>query len=177
MKATKPSIADADLLAFRAALRQLVRKIDRRLRSEVQCCGVGYLMSHILLELDAAEPLSLKQLQEALDVDKATLSRSVELLVKDGLVGRTANPDDRRSIAITLTAAGRKQVAVLNRLSNEGYRSVFERIPAQEHAGVLAAVGHLTAAFEEVGIESSYAVPEKKTRSCGCSGRPNTSGG
>lgn len=159
---TPPAIVDKDLQVFRASLRQLVRKIDRRLRSEIQCCGVGYLMSHILLELEQSGALSLKQLQENLDVDKATLSRSVDLLVKDGLVSRTENPEDRRSIEIKLSTAGRKQVAELNQLSNAGYRKVFDCISPQEHAAVISAVRHLTTAFEQVGIESSYAIPPKK---------------
>jgi DNA-binding MarR family transcriptional regulator len=161
-KPTNPTLEDKELQVFRASLRQLVRKIDRRLRSEIQCCGVSYLMSHILLELEQSGALSLKQLQEILDVDKATLSRSVDLLVKDGLASRTENPEDRRSIEIKLSAAGRKQVAELNQLSNAGYRKVFECISPQEHAAVISAVRHLTTAFDQVGIESSYALPLKK---------------
>lgn len=161
-KPSNPTLEDKELQVFRASLRQLVRKIDRRLRSEIQCCGVSYLMSHILLELEQSGALSLKQLQEILDVDKATLSRSVDLLVKDGLASRTENPEDRRSIEIKLSAAGRKQVAELNQLSNAGYRKVFECISPQEHAAVISAVRHLTTAFDQVGIESSYALPLKK---------------
>lgn len=161
-KPSNPTLEDKELQVFRASLRQLVRKIDRRLRSEIQCCGVSYLMSHILLELEQSGALSLKQLQDILDVDKATLSRSVDLLVKDGLASRTENPEDRRSIEIKLSAAGRKQVAELNQLSNAGYRKVFECISPQEHAAVISAVRHLTTAFDQVGIESSYALPLKK---------------
>src|ERR1700678_939416 len=42
-------------------------------------------------------------------VDKSSLSRMVERLVKKGLVNRTQG-DDRRSVGLTLTPAGKKLV-------------------------------------------------------------------
>lgn len=152
-------VTEQELRAFRAALRALVRKIDRQLRSEVQCCGVGYLMSHVLLELEHGSGCALKDLQAALGVDKAALSRAVEYLVKDGLVTRKPNPGDRRAVVIDLTAAGRKRVADINAATNRQYRQLFELIPSREHGTVICAVDYLAKAFNELEGDSTYRPP------------------
>ncbi len=155
-------VDDREIRAFRAALRLLVRKIGRQLRSEVQCCGVGYIMSHVLLELEDGDGCALKDLQAALGIDKAALSRSVDFLVKDGLVSRKPNPEDRRAVVLTLTAAGRKRVADLNARMNGQYRRLFELIPAREHATVICAVDYLARGFDDLSGESAYCPPGKE---------------
>jgi DNA-binding MarR family transcriptional regulator len=154
-----PRVSEQELRAFRAALRTLVRKIGRQLRSEEQCCGVGYLMSHVLLELEASDGCALKDLQASLGIDKAALSRSVDYLVKDGLVSRKPNPQDRRAVVLALTAAGRQRVAAINTATNRQYRHLFELIPAREHGTVICAVDYLAKAFDDLAGDSAYCPP------------------
>jgi len=158
---TTGKTATPDIRAFRAALRILVRKIGRQLRDDTQCCGIGFLTCHVLLELDAAGGSSLKELQTAMDTDKAAVSRTVDLLVQDGCVSRKENPDDRRAVIIELTAAGRKKAAEINRYSDDKYRELFRLIPEQEHATVVCAVNYLAKAFEQLGGEATYCIPSK----------------
>lgn len=158
-------LSDSEMRAFRASLRMLVRKIGRQLRDEVQCCGVGYIMSHVLLELEQSGPSSLRALQEALEIDKAALSRSVDYLVKDGLASRKENPADRRAVVIALTAAGRKRVTELNRYTDEKYQRLFSLIPPQEHDSVVCAIDYLAKAFDELCGDSTYCAPDKKCQS------------
>lgn len=164
MKKPTATISEKEVRAFRGSLRALVRKIGRQVRSENQCCGVGYIMSHVLLELENSDGRSLKELQEALETDKAALSRSVDYLVKDGLVSRKENPADRRAIVLALTAAGRKRVAELNTYTDERYRRLFSLIPPDEHDSVICAVDYLAKAFDELGGDSSYSPPGKETK-------------
>jgi MarR family 2-MHQ and catechol resistance regulon transcriptional repressor len=161
---TKSILSDRELRDFRAALRELVRKIGRQLREETQCCGVGYLTCHVLLELEAGAGRSLKELEDSLGTDKAALSRAVELLVRDGLVSRRENPADRRAIVIELTAAGRKKVGAINAYTDEKYRGLFACIPAGQHAAVLSTVEYLARAFDELCGDSGSCSPRKKGR-------------
>lgn len=163
MKSTT-AITDNDLRRFRAALRALVRKLARQLRDETQCCGVGYLMCHVLLELEDGPGRSLKELEEALGTDKAALSRAVDFLVKDGLVSRKENAADRRALVLALTAAGRKRVAEINAYSDGKYRDLFRLIPAREQATVICAVGHLARAFDELCGETGACAPATRRK-------------
>jgi DNA-binding MarR family transcriptional regulator len=148
----KAHISDSkpDLRAFRAALRLLVRKISRNLRADTTCCGVGFLPCHVLLELEGKAGLSLRDLQETMETDKAALSRTVEGLVCAGLVTRQQNPGDRRTIVITLTVAGRGKVAAINQYTDKKYGRLFRLIPTPEHATVVCAVNYLAQAFDEL---------------------------
>jgi DNA-binding MarR family transcriptional regulator len=147
-------LTNATLRAFRAALRALVRKIGRQLKEETECCGVGFLVCLVLLELDDAPGRSLKELAASLGTDKAALSRVVDRLVKNGLARRDENPSDRRAIVINLTPPGRQQAAVINRYCDGKYRRLFQFIPPREHAAVIRAIGYLAEAFDQFGNES-----------------------
>jgi putative acetyltransferase len=164
MKTTAFSDA-TDIRAFRAALRILVRKIGRQLREDTQCCGVSFLTCHVLLELDGDDGCALKDLQEAMETDKAAVSRTVDGLVQEGLLTRKENPKDRRAVVIALTAAGRKRAAEINRYSDDKYRELFQLIPAQEHATVVCAVNYLARAFDKLGGETIYCAPAKGRKS------------
>ena len=147
---TQAAVPPPDIRAFRAALRLLVRKISRNLRDDTTCCGVGFLPCHVLLELEGETGLSLRDLQEAMETDKAALSRTVEELVCAGLVTRRQNPGDRRTIVIALTAAGRTKVAAINKYTDQKYGRLFRLIPPQEHATVVCAVDYLARAFDDL---------------------------
>jgi DNA-binding MarR family transcriptional regulator len=164
MKAKQPR-SEMEIRAFRAALRTLVRKINRQLKDDTSCCGLGFLPCHILLELDGREGLSLRDLQKEMETDKAALSRAVDALVNDGQVSRKENPEDRRNIVIELTAVGRKKVSEIHRHCDRKYQKLFDVIPEKEHASVVCAVNYLAQAFDELGSEAMYCVPEKRKTS------------
>ena len=57
---------------------------------------------------DQAAPLSPAELAERTGVTRATITGLVDTLERDGLVTRTPDPDDRRMLAVGLTARGEK---------------------------------------------------------------------
>ena len=63
---------------------------------------------------------SLSRLAESLGITAATASVTVDRLVKSGLVTRESNPLERRSIKLTLTDSGEKQLqAVRGKAADE----------------------------------------------------------
>lgn len=74
--------------------------------AEKACCGVTLTQSHALETIGKAGAISLNDLAGRLNLDKSTLSRTVSNLVAQGLCERSIDPDDRRYVAIRLTAAG-----------------------------------------------------------------------
>lgn len=163
MKTRNPGCGN-DIRSFRAALRTMVRKINRHLKDDTACCGIGFLPCHVLLELDEKEGLSLRDLQDVMEVDKAALSRAVDELVKEGQVTRRENREDRRNIVIELSAEGRKKVADIHRYCDKKYKKLFDMIPAAEQATVVCAVSYLARAFDEFSTETMCCVPVTKER-------------
>jgi len=63
---------------------------------------------HLLEAIRQHEPATLNQVAAAVGRGAPAVSRSVDALVRDGLIERTADPDNRRRLAMRLTGAGRE---------------------------------------------------------------------
>jgi DNA-binding MarR family transcriptional regulator len=124
---------------FRRDLRALEREMVRQLEGETTCCGVTLAQCHTLLELSFAE-ISLTSLAAALDLDASTLSRTIEGLVKAGLVERTQDAADRRCVCLTLTPAGRDKVAAINERCNRYYAALLAGMGEKDQRQVLRTV-------------------------------------
>lgn len=132
----------AAIAAFRRQLRVLEREVVRQLEADTGCCGVTLAQCHTLLELATSE-LSLTGLAAALDLDTSTLSRTVDGLVRAGLVERAEDASDRRSLRLTLTPAGRAKVAFTDDLCNRYYADLLAGMSERDRRCVLRAVGLL----------------------------------
>jgi DNA-binding MarR family transcriptional regulator len=75
--------------------------------------GLSPTQAQILVELTRSEPARLESVARALAVRPATASEAVEALVRKGLVRRLRRRDDRRALALSLTARGRRLAARL----------------------------------------------------------------
>ena len=114
----------------------------RQLEADTQCCGVSLSQCHALVELAESE-MSLSGLAAALDLDPSTLSRTVDGLVRAGFVERSEDAADRRSLRLTLTAAGRAKVAYIDGVCNKYYGELLAGWGEKERRCVLRAVGLL----------------------------------
>jgi DNA-binding MarR family transcriptional regulator len=128
--------------AFRRQLRVLEREVARQLETDTDCCGVTLAQCHALLELAPSE-LSLSGLAAALDLDTSTLSRTVDGLVRAGLVVRAEDASDRRSLRLTLTEAGRAKVAFIDDICNRYYDDLLAGLSERDRRCVTRAVGLL----------------------------------
>jgi DNA-binding MarR family transcriptional regulator len=99
---------DAKVLATEAVMNtirtadQLFDQIGRLLRP-LNVSAAGGLVLGILRDRG---PMSPSELGERLIVTRATVTGLVDSLERRGLVQRTANPADRRSVIVGITAAG-----------------------------------------------------------------------
>lgn len=134
---------------FRRILRALENEIVRTLSEETDCCGVTVAQCHLLLETENAGTANLGELAAALELDKSTLSRTVDSLCQIGLVDRREDPVNRRKIAIQLSGEGKKKADEINSLCNNAYARIFSYIPQDKQAGVLEAVALLSGAMKK----------------------------
>jgi len=64
----------------------------------------------LLAAIGQREPSTLNEIAGAVGRGAPAVSRSVDSLVRAGLVERTADPDNRRRLALRLTEAGREEL-------------------------------------------------------------------
>ena len=76
-------------------------------RPVLEPLGLTHPQYLVMLALWGSEPLSVKDLSEALQLDPPTLSPLLKRLEAAGLLERRRLPEDQRSLAVTLTGRGR----------------------------------------------------------------------
>lgn len=126
-----------ETLPLREALRVLVRKLGILEKSEAACCQLSLTQCHSITEVGRAGEMSLGALAELLQLEKSTLSRTVNQLVDNGLLVREADSGDRRYVAITLSEAGEKIYEQNEESMLTYYGGVLEKIPADKRGQVL----------------------------------------
>ncbi|NIT59339.1 MAG: MarR family transcriptional regulator, partial [Aliifodinibius sp.] len=97
------------------------------------CCkGVTMAQCHALLEIEELGEAITIQLAKNLLLDKSTLSRTVDNLVKRGLVERKQHPTDRRYTTLFLTDKGVRICDEINRANDDTYEKILSELPSNE---------------------------------------------
>ena len=110
----------------------------------------------------AIDPTRLKVLQLAaaranssptrvaaqLGVPPSSVSRHVQTLADAGLITSVPNPDDLRSYAIALTAAGRAELAHLAETGLNSYQELLREWEATDVRALTALLAHLNRTME-----------------------------
>lgn len=141
------------LRIFRRHLREIEREVARGLKDQTTCCGVSLAQCHVILEVGELGNPSIVELADRLKLDASTLSRTVDGLVKAGLLDRAENPRNRRSSLISLTGKGREAHESINRMCDDFYAKLFAKIPANRHGRLLEAIELLAGIFTEIRFE------------------------
>src|ERR1700743_3853033 len=87
-------------------VRSAVGRLYRRFRSERPEGGLGDAALAVLSRLHKHGPQSLTELSEHDKVTPASMSQTVNRLTSAGYAMRTRDPDDRRKVLFSATAAG-----------------------------------------------------------------------
>jgi DNA-binding MarR family transcriptional regulator len=93
----------------------------------------------LLSAIAAGEPLTLNEVAKTVRRGAPAVSRSVDSLVRAGLVERTQDPDNRRRLALRLTEEGRERLASRTAASSN-LRTKFERLAHSELRAVERAI-------------------------------------
>jgi len=93
----------------------------------------------LLAAIGEREPATLNDVASAVGRGAPAVSRSVDTLVRAGLVERQADPDNRRRLALRLTESGRNQLSE-SPASNKLLRTKLERLAHSELRAVERAI-------------------------------------
>ncbi len=107
-----------------------------------------------------AEGCELRELRGRLGLDSGYLSRLLRSLEGDGLVEVQASASDRRTRVVRLTAAGRREVATLDRRSDELAQSLLEPLDPRQRERLVAAMGEVERLLTAAAVEIKPVDPE-----------------
>jgi DNA-binding MarR family transcriptional regulator len=152
MQHSRESVSTESIKEFRKSLRKLQRKLAEQIDGDSVCCGVTIAQCHTLLVIEEKGHTTNTELAVELELDKSTLSRTIESLVVMGLVNRETNTDNRRSQHIRLTGEGEKTVAGIHDQWRSFFASVFAGIPKSKHPVVIEGLSLLANSFPSAAV-------------------------
>jgi len=118
---------------------RVARKMSRITRNRLASYGLTTPQFFLLTALYEEDGVPISALAQKVALDKATLTGLMDRLERDDLIGRKADPDDRRAVRIFLTPKAESMRQKLTELyhQNNGMflsiltseeREVFERV-------------------------------------------------
>jgi len=132
------------------ALRRFTRFFGQRLGPmEAGPAGSSYSATEVrvLGELALADQRTVTALSRSLGLDAGYLSRVIRRLETIGVVTRSADSSDSRQQPLSLTGAGRVEVATLETITRARYAALVRTLPAHVHGPVLDAMERIESAF------------------------------
>jgi len=141
MKNTEPSNL-GDHLGY--WLRCLSNFVSHTFEQRLATKDISVAQWVVLRTLYDSNGVTLNEAARQVGVDKSTLSRMVERLVQKGLANRSEG-QDRRSVGLTLTPAGKMLVPQLARLADENDEAFFRTLSSRQREGFLTTIKQLLA--------------------------------
>jgi len=94
-----------------------------------------------------AGPLSLSELARLEQASRPGMSQLVSALEKDGLVRRSADPEDGRAVLIQATRAGKRRLEAARRRRLERLTALLEKMSPADRAALDQGLAGLARAF------------------------------
>lgn len=136
---------------FLDLFRVMARRFGFLDLAEASCCGISSAQCRAILELGARDTaISLIDFADAIGVDKSTMSRTVDLLVRAGLSWRAEDGTNRRYVNIGLTDQGKDVYRRLSESLNHYFEEIWSEIPVEKRTQVGESMRLLADAIEQV---------------------------
>lgn len=117
---------------FSSIMSQFLQKIIAIDRAEKVCYGVTFSQAHTIGAIHKNDVLTMNELSQELGLAISTLTRIIDVLVRDGIVSRNHNEQDRRKVDICLTDKGKELAEKLHACSEHFWSNIFESIPDEK---------------------------------------------
>lgn len=137
------------------ALRRIIRAIELHSRDLLDSSGLTGPQLAALTEVARAGGLSAGALAHALRVGQPTVTGIVERLERRGLLIRSRNDVDRRSVDIAITDDGRRLLTAAPPLLQERFRQRLARLQDWERSQILTILQRIAAMMDVEELAAS----------------------
>lgn len=129
-------------------MSRFVQKIMAMDRAEKYCYGVTLSQAYVVGTLQRKGILSMNELSQELGLAISTLTRIVDVLVRDEVVCRNPSDQDRRKVCICLTEKGKDLAEKLQACTEQFWSKIFDTIPEENKRQVTENLTRLLKAIE-----------------------------
>ncbi len=135
---------------FSRLVGELFRKLNLLNRDQKVCYGITLSQCCAVETLEQRGLLSMHELSQCQGVTLSTMTRVVDVLVRDGVVRRESSPGDRRKVCIELTEEGKNLAQKLKKCTEAYTKEILDEIPVNKQGQVVESVELLVKAIESV---------------------------
>jgi len=145
--------AGADELETRliATIPRVMRHLLAHARRRSTWKQLTYQQYNVLRIIRAEGPLPQAEIARRLLVTAPVVTRLAGSLVEAGLVEKGSDPNDRRSVLLTLTRSGRRRAIAMRRDLLAAAQELIEPLPEDRRASVAAALDELQVLLPGLG--------------------------
>jgi DNA-binding MarR family transcriptional regulator len=142
--------SDPNITAALFALRALAQRVNDRTNAVLAPLGLNSAKYNhlVVLYMTPSQMLTPSQISELIHTTNASVSAIIDSLESDGLVKRTQNPDDRRSMVVRLTAKGRRRTEEAFPLRYRDAEKGMAALDGPERAQLVSLLLRVSAAFD-----------------------------
>ena len=138
-----------------AAIRRIMRAVDLHSRRLAEEHGLtGPQLATLQAAASLGEP-STGVLARAVHLSGPTVTGILDRLTKRGLVDRTRNGQDRRSVTVCLTSDGEKILAAAPSLLQDRFRQELVSLEEWEQTTILATLQRIAAMMDAESLDAS----------------------
>jgi putative acetyltransferase len=148
---------DTEIQATRHAARQLVRELHLL---DTRHCIEGYTFSecHLVTELGKLGQATASELAKILVLEKSTISRLCDGLVRRGHLEVETDSSDRRRKLLQLSRKGVNGAERINRYSHHQVESALSFVPHTERQAIATGIGQYAKALRYARLSSAYEI-------------------
>lgn len=143
------------------SLRRIVKALHDYATAVEHQIGLTGPQLWALWELSRAGTLSLKALSARMHLDPSTVTGVVDRLQKRGLLARAADPEDRRRVILSLTAAGAETLKGAPHPAQGQLLHALHAMPLAEVEGLNRALKQVASLMEVDGTQVRFFFAEE----------------
>ncbi|SET21731.1 MarR family winged helix-turn-helix transcriptional regulator [Paenibacillus sp. NFR01] len=111
----------------------LLKKMSNQLSPKFErCTGIGSSRYDLLYQLYTSDEVTQSNLQKAIHIDGAAITRHLKQLEAEGMVSRRRNPEDQRVTFVRLTDEGRNTIISHNEERTGFLRQMLDGFSGEE---------------------------------------------
>ena len=135
---------------FADVMGTFVRKFTVRDRNEKFCYGVTLTQCYTLDCISRHKKMTMQRLSSELGLAISTITRIIDILVRDRFIKRYHGEHDRRNVYVELTEKGKEMTGKLQDCSEQFWLRIFNRIPKNKRLRMIEDIELLRTILEEV---------------------------
>lgn len=132
------------------AIKRFYHEMEKTLNRLLKPFGLSYGQWFVLLIIHNKGKLSQRDLQQIMEIESATVTRTIDSLIRKGWLIREEMPVDRRIKELKFTVKGRQRWSKLPDLISIGRDVMYEGIDEDKIGTTLEVLAEITERFQHI---------------------------